>query len=87
MGSDEAFPRDFDRLAADVIERHVARMESHHVAVAMRHLGQQLTIAAGLCEAFRLGKQAAESDMFTMITAWHPGYGRSFKSWWGRWGR
>lgn len=70
MGSDEAFPRDFDRVAADVIERHVRRMESHAVTVALRELARHLTIAAGLQRAYDKGR-------CLLVPRWWPGCGRS----------
>lgn len=84
MGSDEAFPR--DSLRTDGIAQlssHLRAMHAHHVAVALQSLGRNLTIAAGLCEAFRLGERRQiewvrrwQRPAFG-LEAWGPGCGRS----------
>ncbi|HVY79841.1 MAG TPA: hypothetical protein VG994_02575 [Steroidobacteraceae bacterium] len=84
MGADEAFPRDYYRA-------YLARMQSHAVTVAMRSLGQQLTIAAGLCRAYIEGalQTAAQYSIDYDLPgvpakyrrAWNPGCERDCPPW------
>lgn len=74
MGADEAFPRPADPYVA-----YLARMQSHHITVAMRELGRQMTIAAGLCRAWSAGwKRGYETcaNNWSKPTHWTPGCGR-----------